>query len=278
VLVIGVVLVRNEDVFLEQAIRNVAAFCDRIFAYDHVSTDRTENVLVRLAGEFDHLTVTRTRDAKDSHRAVEPFARSDAWALGVDGDELYDPAGLARLRLLLEEGAYADAFHVKGHVLNCTKLHPSRITATGYMAPPSRPVTKLFNLNAVEAWSGCPERLHAGAPVFRSGFDWSSLRYVSEDTDWAADPLRMLHVCFLRRSSKDDAARVASRRNLSESGMFYRGPRGVLRRLRFRRGIDPRIKEYRARGSTWKQEWYARGPTVSVDARPFFDPTAPRQG
>ena len=271
--VIGIVLVRNEDVFLEQAIRNVAGFCDRILAFDHVSSDRTPSILTCLAAEFDHLTVTRTHDARESHRAVESLAGSDAWALGVDGDELYDPAGLARLRPLLEEGAFADAFHVKGHVLNCTKLHPSRITAAGHMAPPSRPVTKLFNLDAVEGWSGCPERLHAGDPVFRAGFDWSSLRYVSAETDWSTDPLRMLHVCFLRRSSQDDAAEGAARRNLSESGMFYRGPRGVLHRLRHRRRIDPRIREYQAKGSTWKDEWYARGPVVSVDARPFFDPT-----
>ena len=71
--IVGVVLVRNEDVFLEQAIRNVAEFCDRIVAYNHLSNDRTPNVLARLAGELDHLTVTRTPDARDSHRAVEPL-------------------------------------------------------------------------------------------------------------------------------------------------------------------------------------------------------------
>jgi hypothetical protein len=39
--VVGIVLVRNEDMFVERAIRNVAAFCDRIHAVDHVSTDST---------------------------------------------------------------------------------------------------------------------------------------------------------------------------------------------------------------------------------------------
>ena len=36
-----VVLVRNEDLYVEQAIRNVAAFCDRIHVADHMSTDGT---------------------------------------------------------------------------------------------------------------------------------------------------------------------------------------------------------------------------------------------
>jgi hypothetical protein len=268
--VLGVVLVRNEDVFVEQAVRNVASFCDRILAFDHASTDHTPDVLASLARDLDHLTVTRTRNARDSHRAVEPFAGSDTWVLGVDGDELYDPQALVRLRRLLAEGAYDRAFHLKGHVLNCTELDPTRTTATGHMAPPSRPVTKLFNLGAVEAWPGGPERLHAGNPVFRPGFDWSSLRDVSVETDWSTDPLRLLHACFLRRSSRDDSD-GAARRNLSESGAFHRGLGGLVDRARYRRHIDPRMKEYSARGSSWKHEWYARGPAVSVDARPFFD-------
>ena len=45
--IVGIVLVRNEDVFVEQAIRNVAAFCDRIHALDHVSTDRTWDIAQR---------------------------------------------------------------------------------------------------------------------------------------------------------------------------------------------------------------------------------------
>jgi hypothetical protein len=30
------------------------------------------------------------------------------------------------------------------------------------------------------------------------------------------------------------------------------------------------MKEYARQGSSWKQEWYARGPLVRVDARPFL--------
>jgi hypothetical protein len=269
--VVGVVLVHNEDVFVERAVRNAAAFCDRIYAFDHVSADRTGEALSRLARDLDHVTVERTDDARDSHRVLEPYAGSETWVLGIDGDELYDPEGLARLRQLLEQGAYADAFHLKAHVLNCTALDEEDSSAVGHMSPPSRPVTKLFNMAAVETWTGCPQRLHGGAPQFRPGFDWSSLRYVSEETEWSTDPLRMLHVCFLRRSSSDEeTASVLARRNLSETGAFRRGARGFLHRLRYRRHIDPRMKAYRAQGSSWKEEWYARGPLVQVDARPFL--------
>ncbi len=271
--IVGVVLVRNEDVFVEQAVRNVAAVCDRIHAFDHDSSDGTGEALVRVASDVDHVTVERTQDARDSHRVLEQYAGTDTWVLGVDGDELYDPAALDGLRALLGSGAYDDAFHLKAHVLNCTALDLGDGTASGHLAPPSRPVTKLFNLGAVDAWSGCPQRLHGGQPRFREGYDWTSLRYVSEDTEWETDPLRMLHLCFLPRSS-GDAGSGPVRRNLSETGGFRRGPRGLLHRLRYRRHIDPRMKAYRAQGSTWKEEWYARGPVVTLDARPFFGPEA----
>lgn len=271
--IVGVVLVRDEDVFVERAVRNVAAVCDRIHAFDHLSTDGTGQALARVAADFDHITVERTHDARDSHRALERYTGTDTWVLGVDGDELFDPSALEGLRALLGSGVYDDAFHLKAHVLNCTALELADVTASGHMAPPSRPVTKLFNMAAVDEWAGCPQRLHGGAPRFRAGFGWDSMRYVSEDKEWSTDPLRMLHLCFLPRSSADDGS-APVRRNLSETGAFRRGARGLVQRLRYRRHIDPRMKEYRAQGSTWKEEWYARGPLVTVDARPFLGPGA----
>jgi Glycosyl transferase family 2 len=273
VVVVGAVLVHNEDVFVEQAIRNIAAFCDRIYAVDHLSTDRTPEILRHLADVLDHLEVQRSSDAGDSHRPLEAYAGTAAWALGVDGDELYDPRALARLRAELDAGTHADVFRLKGHVLNCSELDDFRTVAKGYLAPPSRPVTKLFNMAAVESWTGCLERLHDGEAVFRPGYGWESLRYLSEETDWESDPLRMLHTCFLRRSSADPGEGAVVRRGLPETGAYRRGWRGLAHRLRRQRYIDPRIKEYQRSGSGWKQEWYARGPVVAVDAAPFFSPT-----
>jgi hypothetical protein len=271
--VVGVLLVHNEDVFVERAVRNVAEFCDRIFVVDHLSNDRTPEILEGLARELDHVSVTRSSDAADSHRVLEPYAGTETWALGVDGDELYDPGALARLRDELEGGGHADVFRLKAHVLNCDALDEHTGVAEGYLAPPSRPVTKFFNLAAVDSWTGCLERLHDGAAAFRPSFGWDSMRYLSEDADWDTDPLRMLHTCFLRRSSKDTGE--GPRKGLPETGAWRRGAGGVLERMRRRRHLDPRIKEYNRTGTSWKQEWYARGPRVSVDARPFLGAEVP---
>src|SRR5262249_23200563 len=158
----GSMLVRNESVFVEQAIRNVAAVCDRIHVVDHVSDDGTWDVLVRLAREFDHVDLRRSPKSATSHRVLAQYAGSRVWVIGVDGDELFDPRGLAALREDLLAGAHEDVFRLKAHVLNCDQLDVERGRAWGYMAPPSRPVTKLINFEAVESWTGGSERLHDG--------------------------------------------------------------------------------------------------------------------
>jgi len=267
--VVGSVLVRNEDLFVERAIRNVSSFCDEIHVVDHDSEDETAEVLGRLAGEFEHIHVVRSKDAGISHQVLEPYAGTETWVLGVDGDEVYDPSALLRLRADLEGGAHADVFRLKGHVLNCDELRDG--SASGFMAPPSRPVTKLFNMAAVTTWTGSPERLHAGSAVFREGYDWDSMRYLSESASWDSDPLRLLHVCFLRRSSRDGLDPAEGRRSAWETGAFRRGVFGLPARLRFRRSfMDPRIKEYQREGRNWKREWYGRGDRVTVDASPFL--------
>jgi len=267
--IIGSVLVRNEDVFVERAIRNVAAFCDRIHVLDHGSVDRTPNILRRLENELEHLDVVRSADAADSHRTLEGYAGTETWVLGIDGDELYEPNALRHLREKLLAGEHRDVFRLKGHVLNCDEIRDG--AASGFMAPPSRPVTKLFNMAAVSVWTGCPERLHAGLAEFRAGFGWESMRYLSEGTDWQADPLRLLHVCFLKRSNLDGLDPAGGRPSVAETGSFRLGLLGLPRRLRYRRQMDPRIREYRTRDRNWKQEWYRRGDRVRVDATPFLD-------
>jgi Glycosyl transferase family 2 len=273
--IVGIVLVRNEDVFVEQAIRNVAEFCDRIFAVDHVSTDETWAILGALAGELDSLHVRRSRNASNAHRLVAPYAGSNTWVLGVDGDELYDPEGLARLRADLLDGGHADVFRIKAHVLNCDDLDPATGAATGWLAPPSRPVTKLFNFAAVESWPESPDPLQSGNVVFRQGYHWESRRDLAEVTVWDSDPLRCLHVCFLRRSSREAPGAGGERPNLDESREFDRGPLGVVKRLVRRPPPAPHIAELKRQGKNWKREWYARGDRVTVAAGAFFGADVP---
>ena len=240
--IVGIVLVRNEDVFLEQAIRNVASFCDRIHAVDHVSTDGTWEVLRRLDRELDHLDVRRARHAGESHKLVEPYAGTATWVFGVDGDELYDPAasrGLSR---------GAARRRVRRRLQGCLERRSTassstgrRGTATGYLSPPSRSITKLYNFAAIESWRGDgAERLHGGTIVFRDGYDESAVDNIGERLPWEETPLRCLHACFLRRSTQEPehTGAPAGRPILEETGMQDRSVRGRLKR-RLRRHSAP---------------------------------------
>ncbi len=232
--IVGVVLVRNDDLFVERGIRNVAAFCDRVHAFDHVSTDGTWDILRSLEREYDHLDAQRTRHAGDSHR----------------------------VRAELLSGTFDHAFKVASNVLNCVEIDPKRQTATGYLSPPSRSITKLYNFAAIDAWVGDgSERLHGGTIAFRPGYGDHSVENISERLSWSETPLRCLHVCFVRRSSLDRGAIV--RPILMESGMHDRSWRGALKRRLL--GRRPPAE------STWKREKYMRGELVTLDAAPFLD-------
>jgi glycosyltransferase involved in cell wall biosynthesis len=270
--IVGIVLVHNEDLFIEQAIRNVAAFCDRIHVVDHMSTDDTWDIVRMLAREYDHLDVKRARHSGVSHEVLEPYAGTDTWVLRVDGDELYDPAGLAVLQEGLHAGAHHAVFRVLANVLHSVELERGGLSASGYLSPPSRPISALYNFAAVDSWTGCSERLHSGRIVFRPGYDWALVDALYEKFGWDESPLRCLHLCFLPRSKLD--VNNAPRGNLGELGTYRRSPLGVaersLRRLLRRPAGDPRQVAMRARGSSWKQEKYCRGRLLTVDASQFF--------
>ncbi len=81
------------------------AFCDRIHVVDHVSTDGTWEILRASPPSSITSTCGDRATRAESHELLEPYAGTDTWVLRVDGDELYDPAGLARFARALEAGA-----------------------------------------------------------------------------------------------------------------------------------------------------------------------------
>jgi hypothetical protein len=267
--VVGISLVRNEDRFVRRALLNAAEFCDRLLVADHLSRDRTPAILDELSRELDHLDVRRIRHAAESHRLIEPYVGSDTWVLSVDGDELYDPDGLARLRASLERGDHDDVYRVRPAALHCDLLDEGTSVAAGYLSPPSRPLLGLFNFRVLRSWGNVRgERLHGGDAVFEPGFHADSWRHLGMDEGWEASSFRCLHVCFLRRSSADPEDR-RGRPNLNETGAYRGGLLGGLERVT-RRSLG-RAPARVPGESAWKSEKYRRGEHVRVDASPFFD-------
>lgn len=260
--IVGVMLVHNEDVFVEQALRNAAGFCDRIHVADHMSTDGTWEIVQDLAAELGNVDVTRVRATGDSQALVEGYAGSETWVFGIDGDELYDATALACFRADLLGGAHQEHFSLKGNVLHVAELDRAEERATGYLAPPSRSVTKLFNFAAIDSWTRCYRQyMHDGEIAFRAGYSRESLGLLGERLAWEESPFRCLHTCFLARSSLDTPERAAQGR---PSPIDL----GGKKRTRATALLD-RVRPMPA-ASAWKEDKYRQGELVTKDASPFF--------
>lgn len=258
-LIIGIMLVRNEDLYVELALRNAIAFCDRMIVCDNGSTDGTPAILERLAEEFSgKIELHRIEHPRRSHELIRRYAGTETWIFAVDGDEIYDPERLAQLRPRLLAREFQKSWLLIGNVLNCRTAAAGE--ATGFFSPPSRSITKLFNFSAIDDWSGdSPERLHGGEIRFRAGWDATLRRSLHEEWTWEESLFRCLHLCFMHRSTLEQGREPGARKNVSETVHWdWRAKLGnALRRLRG----EP-VK-------TWKDEKYARGELATVDVRGF---------
>jgi len=150
----------------------------------------------------------------------------------VDGDEIYDPAGLAAFRPRLLAGDYDAYWRVHRQRPELLGIDEAAGRAAGHLAPPSRSITKLYNFDAITRWEGVTEeRLHGGRITFKPGFGEASERRLHDEVAWDHAQFRCLHVCFLPRSGTDKAtgAALTTRRNLADQ---YSG--GPLRRVALR--------------------------------------------
>jgi glycosyltransferase involved in cell wall biosynthesis len=259
--IIGILLVRNEDLHVERAIRNVIDFCDRLIAVENDSRDGTKAILEKLKSEFsEKIELYHVGYPGISHDLIKGYAGTDTWIFGVDGDEIYDPDGLARMRVRLKEGEFDREWCLFGNVLNVRKLDAVGCSAEGHLAPPCRSMTKLYNFHAISAWEGpCHERLHGGRVIYREGFHEKLRRNLHEEVSWEESDFRCLHLCFLRRSSVEaDASKprknIMDRYAWSITKVLKSAVDFVLRK--------PPID--------WKEQRYGRGPVVSKPTASFF--------
>lgn len=262
--IVGIMLVRNEDRFVGQALRNVLPFCDRMIVANHQSTDRTGEIVDELRTQYPNLDHYHIRHGHESHTLIQEFAGTPTWVFAVDGDEIYDPEGLVVLRQRLETGEFDSWWIVFGNVLNCIILDESNKNASGYLAPPCRSMTKLYNFNTITAWDGpCGERLHDGRITFKPGYDASKRLNLHESLSWEESPYRCLHMCFLSRSSlerKSDAP--IARPSMIDFSML--GPlRSFLYRVARCFGLSISV-------SPVKKGKYMRGALMTKDVTPFF--------
>lgn len=262
--IVGIVLVKNEDRFIERVVTNILDFCDEIIVTDNQSNDGTYGILQRIAAEQPKIRLSQIGHPSESHRAIERYAGTNTWIFGVDGDEIYDPAGLAHMRQLLRSGRFCNVWSIFGNVLNCTSINDEKKTASGYLAPPGRPMNKLYNFSLIESWKDCPERLHSGKRVFKQGIGEPVYLELFKEYGWEEAFFRCLHAVFITRSGSCSPAFKKSRLNPAEletiSSAWRSRRYGKLARLGFQAlfGID------------WKKRKYRCGALVTKDIGCFL--------
>ena len=266
---VGSVLVRNEDVFLERAIRNAAGFCDRMHVLDHMSDDGTPAILHALADELGTLDVRRSTFSGDSHKPLEPYAGTPTWVLVVDGDCIFDPdgprppareprPGRARRRLPVA-GARAALRRDRRRERHRVRVHGAALAS-------DRAALQLRRPGVVD---GCHQRVHGGEPVFRPGYEWHSVRDLTESAEWDAGSAALRPHLLLAPLDCRSRVRGAGATEPQRAARLPPWPPRTLRRAVRRPALDPRVQELHRQGLNWKQAKYRRGPRVTLDAAPF---------
>jgi len=264
--IIGIVLVKDEDLFIEQVLTNLIDFCDKIIVTDNLSTDETAGKIQAISQKNDIVEYHRIKKISQSHELIQKYAGKNVWVFGVDGDEIYDPHGLADFREELLAGKYADWWMIFGNVLHCTTFDREQRKVTGHFAPPCRSMTKLYNFGMIESWLGSSgERLHGGEVVFKQGFGEERRCYLYQETPWEKSLFRCLHMCFLKRSS----------RQKSWKGQYIprQNPADILSQTRLqllwsyiRKGLGMPVEGKQE----WKIDKFTRGQVHTVDVDQFF--------
>lgn len=224
--IIGIMMVKNEERFVGQALQNIRAFCDRIIVIDTGSEDATrDRVKLQQAVRGCKIDLEREEDLRKTHRFAEQFVDSDTWVFGVDGDEIYDPVGLRYVQASIRRGPFGgNAYQLRGRYFHVCEL--TLDFAKGYHGPPSHNPTKFYNMRNIESWKADGEHIlfQARPRVIKAG---AIDEKIWADIDWDECPLRCLHMRFLSRSSVDTPA-TSGRRLHGEDILGYgsRGDRG----------------------------------------------------
>lgn len=262
--IIGISLLRNEEYYALWSLNNVLGFCDEIIILDNRSTDRTSRKVEAFAERHRGVTLHTIPDPHVSHDYIKHYAGEDVWVFGVDGDEIYDPVGLARLRPRILAGEFQEYWTLAGYMLHALKLDLDSERAEGYISPHSPRGNKLHNFSALVSWERSGrQRLHGTSEVFRSGYRRKDNLDLFAQAPWESCDFRALHLCFFPRSSHD-TVHPALRKN--PSTLRVRGVRKIQRR------VKDFIAAPFSKTAGYKRRRYARGPVVSREISAFGRP------
>jgi len=261
--IIGLILVKNEEYWIEQVVENIIEFCDKLIILDNLSSDHTWLLIKSLSNKYSKISKYKINSVKESQSYISQYAGTDTWVFAVDGDELYDPRGLVKLKKELIGGRYDKVWNIMGNVVHCTQINKLSKVATGYMTPPSRSMTKLYNFSLINRWDECPERLHSGILIFKSNMK-TKTEMVYKNFNWNGSHFKCLHLCFIKRSRRQFSKRL----NPGEIMSFFNY---TINKIIILTKTTFLIEFYSYLfNSQYKNEQYSKGKLYNIDIKQFL--------
>jgi glycosyltransferase involved in cell wall biosynthesis len=243
--IIGICVVRNEDMYIKHALRNIANFCDKIRVVDNHSSDKTVDEVRKCMSDFSNISLEFIDDVKKSHSLVQEYIGKDKWVFLVDGDEMYDPKGLSILRPKILEGKYQKYWMLRGYFYHLIDLeiNSSEYSGEGYLAPPAKDPNKLYNFSMLKKWDSdevtpiCHPLTHEYKDSKYGPLKNPGVKKLHKNNSWETCLMRCVHTRMIQRSSIESLEKeeINTRMNMSDN-IKDRGSRGGNFRKKYRIG------------------------------------------
>lgn len=195
--IIGICLIKNEEVFINQIIKNILNFCDTILVLNNNSIDNTVCEISNI--NSDKIVLIDVENPNDTNKYLQKFVGTNTWVFGVDGDELYNPDKLKLLRKEILNGEWDDFSMLRHNGIHTFKIAEGK--AYGYASPPSRHVGKLYNFAHFRGQLPRAERLHG--MTFDNNINASKTHsdLTLDQKEKLNEYMYMLHLVFMKRTS-----------------------------------------------------------------------------
>ena len=250
--IIGICLVKNEDIYIERVLKNISNFCDKIRVIDNGSEDDTVEIVKKCMKVCPNISLEYISNVSKTQNTVEKYAGEDKWVFGVDGDEIYDPKGLSHLRLKILSGKYQRFWMLRGYFYHLVNLNEKTKIAEGHLAPPAKDPNKLYNFSLLKSWKSDNFQAftHCQTHIFKEGKYNSKklpkMKFLHKSCGWDDCLLRCVHTRMLKRSSIENFDTfINTRLNLSNV-------------------IDVDVREHNFRKK------YRKGKKIEKDVSKFF--------
>ena len=235
--IVGICVIKNEDIYIDRVLKNIVSFCDKVRVIDNCSTDSTVPIVEQFLEDHPNVSLESIQDISMSHDLVQEYVGSDTWVFCVDGDEIYDPGGLERLKFLMEDGKCQKYWMLRGYFYHLISLDIAEKQAVGYMAPPAKDPNKLYNFSLLESWPIDREVPvgHCMTHKFKNpkynSYNLPKKRLLYNEFGWDSCPLRCVHTRMLKRSSREEYDTFINAR-LNISNVLHNKPHNFREKYR----------------------------------------------